>query len=274
MEVVMWCLGRLACVSVCGIGFALSTADSACAGAWTQAEGEGVLIITTGRRIAPLGGVTGGPVSSDTSISQIYLEYGLIDGLTIGAKSYVEFSTTDLNGSSAALGGFARKRVWQDGSGGVGSVQFGYAHPIDSLLGSSFAQSEPGAVPEAHVAALYGRGWADDWGSAFVSTGAGYHLRGEGTADDLRFEVTGGYAPWRRFMGIVSLYGLAPLGEGTDASLKIAPSIAYTMWPWLARNEKKPDGVIKPNTIQLGVSYDLLNGNDGLGVSISIWRPF
>jgi len=270
----MWCLGRLACVSVFGVGFALSTTDSACAGAWTRAVGEGVSIVTTGRRVAPMGGVTGGPVSSDTSISQIYLEYGLLDGLTIGAKSYIELSTTDLTGSSAALGGFVRKRVWQDGRGGVGSVQFGYAHPIDSLLGSTFSEAEPGAVPEAHLAALYGRGWADDWGSAFVSTGAAYHLRREGTADDLRFELTTGYSPWRRFMGIVSLYGLAPLGKGIDASLKIAPSIGYTMWPWVERNEKKPSGPIKPNTIQLGVSYDLLNGNDGLGMSISIWRPF
>jgi hypothetical protein len=232
------------------------------------------VIVTTARRVAPMGAVTGGPISSDTNISQIYLEYGLLDGLTIGAKSYIELSSTDLNGSSAALGGFVRKRVWQDGRGGVGSIQFGYSHPIESLLGSTFELAEPGAVPEANFAALYGRGWADKWGSAFVSTGAAYHMRREGMVDDLRFELTGGYAPWRRIMGIVSLYGLIPLGQGADASLKIAPSIAYTMWPWVARNEKKPNGPIKPKTIQLGVSYDLLNSNDGLGMSISVWQPF
>jgi hypothetical protein len=270
----MWCLGRLACVGVCWVGLALTTANSACAGAWTRAQGEGIVIVTTARHVAPMGAVTGDPISSDTNISQIYLEYGLLDRLTIGAKSYIELSSTDLNGSSAALGGFVRKRVWQDGRGGVGSIQFGYSHPIESLLDSTFALAEPGAVPEAHFAALYGRGWADEWGSAFVSTGAAYHMRREGMADDLRFELTGGYAPWRRTMGIVSLYGLTPLGQGTDASLKIAPSIAYTMWPWVARNEKKPNGPIKPETIQLGISYDLLNRNDGLGMSISMWRPF
>jgi hypothetical protein len=233
-----------------------------------------LVISTTGRRSAPVGALTGGPANSDASISQIYVEYGLLDGLTIGIKSYIEFSTTDLNGSAASLGGFARKRVWQDGEGGVASVQFGYAHPIDSLLGGTFAEAEPGAVPEAHLAGLYGRGWAGDWGSAFISTGMAYHLRGEGTADDLRFEFTTGYAPWRRVMGIVSFYGPAPLGAGTDASLKITPSLAFTMWPWIGRNEKKPRGPVKPGTIQLGVSYDLLNRNDGLGVSISIWRRF
>ena len=270
----MRCLGRLACVCVCWVGGIVSATGAADAGAWTRAKGEEISIITTGRRVAPLGGLTGGPVSSDTSVSQIYLEYGLIDGLTIGAKTYVELTTTDLTGSSAALGGFIRKRIWQDGQGGVGSVQFGYSHPIESLLGSTFAFAEPGAAPEAHLAGLYGRGWSDDWGSAFLSTGAAYHLRRDSRADDMRFELTAGYAPWRRIMGIVSLYGLVPLGEGTDTSLKIAPSIAYTMWPWLQRNEKKPSGDFKPNTIQFGVSYDLLNRDEGLGISISIWRPF
>lgn len=270
----MRCMGRLAWLSVFLVGFSLSAAGPACAGAWTQARGEGLAIVTTARRVAPIGALTGGPISRDTNISQIYLEYGLLDGLTIGAKSYIELSTTDLNGSSASLGGFVRKRVWQDGRGGVGSVQFGYAHPIESLLGSVFAQSEPGAVPEAHLAGLYGRGWAGDWGRAFISTGAAYHLRREGTADDLRFEFTTGYAPWRRFMGMVSFYGLTPLGEGTDPSLKVAPSIAFTMWPWIGRNEKKPRGPVHPNTIQFGVSYDVLNRDDGLGLSISIWRPF
>ncbi len=46
------------------------------------------------------------------------------------------------------------------------------------------------------------------------------------------------------------------------------------MWPWIGRNEKKPRGPVRPNTIQLGVSYDLLNRDDGLGLSISVWRPF
>ena len=127
--------------------------------------------VTTARRVAPIGALTVGPISRDTNISQIYLEYGLLDGLTIGAKSYIELSTTDLTTSSAALGGFVRKRVWQDGRGGVASVQFGYAHPIESLLGDAFAMAEPGAVPEAPLAGLYGRGWAGDWGAAFPSPG-------------------------------------------------------------------------------------------------------
>jgi len=167
----MRCFDRATCVSILIVGALLSAADTACAGARTRPKGEAQVIVTSGRRIAPMG------------------------GLTIGGKSYIEYSTTDFDRSSAALGGFLRKWVWRDGKGGVGSVQAGYAHPIEALLSSGFEYADPGAVPEAHFAGLYGRGWGGDWGSAFVSSGAAYHWRGEGVADDLRFELTGGYAP-------------------------------------------------------------------------------
>jgi hypothetical protein len=267
-------LGRSACVSVLSAAVLLCTGFPALAGAWTRAEGEGQVILTTARRMAPAGSIFSGVPDRDTNISQIYLEYGLLDGLTIGAKVYVELSTTDLDRSSAALGGFLRKRVWQDGMGSVASVEAGYAHPVESLLGRTFSVADPGAVPEAHLAGLYGHGWGDAWSGAFVSTGAGYHWRGDGLADELRAEATAGYRPWRRVTGTVSLFGLAPLAGGSDPSLKIAPSVAYTLWPHIRRNDKKPEGPVRPNTVQLGVSYDLLNPGDGLGLSISIWRSF
>lgn len=269
----MRCLGRLTCMGLSLVGLTLLAASPAGAGAWTQPVGEGVVITSTGRRTAPVGALAGGRASEDSNTTQIYLEYGLFEGLTIGFTSFVDLSTTDLSANSAAIGGFVRKRFWQNGQGSVASMQVGYSHPIESLLGAGFSESDPGAVPEAHLAALYGRGWADDWGSAFLSTGAAYYLR-QGTSDNLRFEITTGYAPWRRWMGILGLYGLAPLGGGTDASLKIAPSIAFTMWPWIGRNEKKPKGRIRPNTIQIGVNYDLLNTGDGMGVSLGFWQPF
>ncbi len=81
----MRCLGRLAWLSVFLVGSSISAVGPAFAGAWTQAKGEGLAIVTTARRVAPMGALTGGPISSDTNISQVYLEYGLFDGLTIGA---------------------------------------------------------------------------------------------------------------------------------------------------------------------------------------------
>jgi hypothetical protein len=74
-------------------------------------------------------------------------------------------------------------------------------------------------------------------------------------------------------MGILSVYGLSPLGPGTDPSLKVSPSLAYTFWPFAERDEKEPEKQRKPSTIQIGLSYDVLNPEDGMGVLISIWRP-
>ena len=253
---------------------ALLTAGPAAAGAWTRAPGEGLAITTAARRIAPVSSLAGGPIDSDRNISQIYLEYGLVEGLTAGAKLYVELSGSDPVSSSASAGGFLRKRVWQDGHGGVASLQAGYAHPIEEWIGHGMEAADPGAVPEAHLAALYGRGWAGDWGNAFLSTGAAWHWRGEGLDDELRGELTGGYAPWRDWMGMVSLFGLYPFGDETEASLKIAPSIAYSIWPDETEEDEKDAAAARPRTIQLGLSYDVLNPGDGLGFSLSVWQPF
>lgn len=273
----MRCLDRRASLSVASVVLALVYADSAAAGAWTQAPGEGLVIATAGRRAAPVGALAGGPANSDANISQVYLEYGLIEGLTVGAKVYAELSTSNFEASSATLGGFLRKRVWQDASGGVASVQAGYAHPVESLIGNGMELADPGAVPEAHLSGLYGRGWGGDWGSAFLSTGVGYQWRGDGLADELRGELTGGYAPWRRWMGMLSLYGLHPLAGGATASLKIAPSLAYTFWPKTGTETGTDAGdgeTARPLTVQLGASLDLLNRDDGLGVSVSVWQRF
>lgn len=267
-------LHRLACACALWAAAQFCLASPALAGAWTRATGEGLVIATTTRRIAPPGAMFGGVADHDSSVSQIYLEYGLLDGLTVGAKLFSELSTTDPDEDSASLGVFARKRVWQSDKGGVASIEVGYSHPIEALFGRTFALADPGAVPEAHLGALYGRGWGDAWHGAFLSTGIAYHWRGEDLADEIRGEVTAGYRPWRRFMGMLSLYGLMPLAGGTDPSLRIAPSIAYIMWPHVGRNEKKPEGPVRPNTIQIGASYDLLNPKDGLGLSISVWRAF
>ncbi|MDH3668644.1 MAG: hypothetical protein OEN23_17100 [Paracoccaceae bacterium] len=266
-------LGRLAFHAAALIGAGLPMPEIAEAGAWTRAKGDGVIIASTGRRVAPAGSIAGGPIDDDSNFTQIYLEYGLIDGLTIGAKTFVELSSIDPTEGSAAAGAFLRKRVWQGDSGGIASVELGYAHPIERMLGNRFAAVE-GAVPEAHLAGLYGHGWAGDWGNAFVSTGAAFFLRQEGAAEDLRLELTGGYSPSKRVMGILGLYGLAPLGSGTDPSLRVAPSVAFTFWPKLDDGEAEGTHRPKPKTLQLGFSFDLLNRDDGLGISLSVWNPF
>ena len=47
-----------------------------------------------------------------------------------------------------------------------------------------------------------------------------------------------------------------------------------TFWPKLKEGEERAEDRPNPMTLQLGVNYDALNPNDGLGISLSIWRRF
>ena len=254
-------------------------AGDAAGGAWTLAEGSGQLIMTTGRKIAPVGAFMGGPADSDSNSSQIWAEYGVADGWTVGLVAYGEFSTTDAEDLELRLGGHVRHRVWTGSEGDVASVQLGFSAPVERWLGDLAPDSLPDSVPEVHLRGLYGRGWQTGWGNSFVSAEAGFHWRGERAADELRFDVTAGHEAWKGVLGLFSVFAAVPVGSGddegdSDATLKLAPSIAYTLWPWLGENDKKPYGPLHPNTVQLGIVWDVLNPDDGLGVQIAIWKSF
>ena len=274
---------RLIVVAIC----ACLGAGQAAAGAWTLAEGSGQLIMTTGRKMAPIGAFMGGPADSDSNSSQIWAEYGVADGWTVGAVAYGEFSTTDAADLELRLGGHVRHRVWTGEKGDVASVQVGFSAPVEGWLGDLAPESLPDSVPEGYLRGLYGRGWQTGWGNSFVSAEGGFHWRGERAADELRFDVTAGHEAWKGVLGLFSVFTAVPIGnggeegdvggdgsDGSDATLKLAPSIAYTMWPWLGDNDKKPFGPLYPNTVQLGVVWDALNPDDGLGFQISIWKSF
>lgn len=255
-------------------GCACLLAADAGAGAWTLAEGTGQVITTTGRRIAPVGAFLGGLARADSNYSHVFVEYGLGDAWTVGASAYGEFSALDLSDIELRVGAHVRRRVWQRQAGDVVSVQAGIGLPVESWLGSLAPESLPDSVPEAEIRALYGRGWQWGWGDSFVSAELGYRWRGEGAADDVRIDATAGHEAWKGVLALFSVFSAIPVQDGGEASLKLAPSVAYTIWPWLGENEKKPFGPVNPNTVQLGVLWDALNPEDGLGVQISLWKSF
>ena len=257
---------------VCG-GAAVLAAEMASAGAWTRPEGSGQVIVSSGRRVAPVGAIAGGLADEDANTLQIFLEYGLIEGLTVGGALFADLSSVKLGEGSASAGVFLRKRLWQ-GEKGVFSVQAGYSHPFEDIIPGEFGRNGSGAVPEVELRALYGHSWWGDWGSAFFSAEGGYDWRGDDDADELRLDATIGWEPFHCCLAIMSLFGTLPISGDEDAALKISPSLAYTMWPEFGRNEKKVQGPVRPSTIQVGVTYDMLNHDDGLGLQISIWRRF
>lgn len=266
-----------------GAGFALASLAFACAGvaapglaragAWTQAEGAGQVIFTSGRRAAPGAFATSALPEEDSVTASVYLEYGLLPTLTLGGAAYTDVNPADARDGSAALAVFARQRLWRRDAGDVLSVQLGYSHPAEFVVSAELAASQPTSTPEIQARILYGRGFWGDWGTAFVNAEIGFHWKSEGAADEFRGDLTGGVAPWRCCSVGLALFSLMPFGSGTDASVKLSPRFTYTPQPSTARNAKK-DFSQGRTSYQLGMTYDLLNGEDGVGVQFSIIRRF
>ena len=249
----------------------LFTPGPARAGAWTQKAGAGQVIATTGQDVSPVGNLASGQVAQGSTLSQIYVEYGLWDGLTIGGGAFAEIAPDGGEDGSASVSVFARQRIWQSDTGGVAALQIGYSQPVEKLIGSAFAATNPDSTPEVQLRALYGRGFWGNWGNAFVSMEAGYDWRSEGAPDELRFDISTGYQPFDCCMGILGVFATYPIEHGEDPSLKVAPSITYTFRPDPDEPGEEPPS---PTTLQFGVSQDMLDFDNGFGVQISIWRPF
>ncbi|GMG84223.1 hypothetical protein LNKW23_34380 [Paralimibaculum aggregatum] len=244
------------------------------AGAWTQQPGAGQIITAVSRRANPITGFAGGPVEDDSTYTSLFFEYGVMEGLTVGGTVFIEVSSATDSGNNADFGVFARARIWQGEGGDVAAVQLGVKQDIGVVFGDSFTRPDSDPTSEVSLRALYGRGFGFDWGSAFVSLEAGYHFQTDGDDDEVRADITVGAQPWSCCMGLLSLYATYPVsGEGDDGdpSLKLAPSFAYSFTIDEAEEGEPPP---KPITIQIGISQDLLNFDEGLGFQFSVWQPF
>lgn len=253
----------------------MASMTEAMAGAWTLGQGTGQIIMTTGRKIAPVSAYFSGLPEKDSNTAQILVEYGVTDRWTLGAMVQSDISTTHLETSELRAGAHLRHRIWQGRQGDVISAQLGFAAPIERwIIGKELANGLRHSVPEVHLRTLYGRGWEWWLGNSFISTEGGFHWRGEGAANELHFDTTAGHEAWKGVLGLLGIHSTMPMEAGSKSSLKLAPSIAWTIWPRIGQNDKKPEGKVNPNTVQLGVSWDALNPRDGLGAQISVWRRF
>ena len=239
------------------------------AGAWTREPGNLQVITTVGRRGEPFrAGEDDSGVQTDTM--QFYAEYGLIEGLTVGAKFWTDIAASDPGVGSAAAGLFVRKRLWRTDTGQVASVQAGALAPVESYLNEEFGRSKPFSTVEYSLRGLHGKSWWGDWGSAFVSTEAGYQLRLEGRPDEIRVDVTAGIRPFDCCLAMLGVYGLYPVHEDlTDSSLRLAPSLG-----WQIRRPDDGDPDRRPSTIQIGLIHDLLQSGDGFGYFLGLWQEF
>lgn len=258
---------------IAGLVAGLSVGSEALAGAWPQPEGQLIVIVTSGRKMAPIEAFAGAPAESDKNTSQIFAEYGAWNDLTVGMTVYGEFSTTD-DVLEARIGGHARYRVWRGQVGDVLSVQAGASFPVERWFGGELSRDRPDSATEVDMRVLYGRGWQTGWGDSFVSGELGLRVRAEDLDDEVRLDLTAGHTPMRGLLGLFSVFTTVPLGDDGDAALKLAPSVAYTLWPGLGPNDKKPQGPLRPNTVQLGLVWDALAADEGMTLALSVWKRF
>lgn len=241
----------------------------ATAGAWTLAEGVGQSILTMSYQVTPGAALISRQPSREELTTQVYLEYGLFDDLTLGLTTYGEYET--LTGATDTRWGLhVRHRIWQGDDGSVVSAQFGGEVSISEYIGFPTPTE---SVTEIDARALYGTGWQMDWANSYISTEFGYRARLGGEADELRFDATAGLEPWDGVLGLFTIAAAAPLGAG-DGKLEITPSVAFTLWPRVGPNDKKPDLTNRPPVLQIGVGIDTMNIDQGLRISAGLWRWF
>lgn len=240
------------------------------AGAWTLAEDKTLAIVTTSYQIAPVSSLASGVRTREELATQVFLETGVFDDLTLGFTTYSDFSR--LTGETdTRVGLHARQRVWQGWGGSVASVQLGVEMPVNDWLG---VPQPSDSVVEIDARALFGTGWQFGWANSYISTELGYRARRGGQPDELRFDGTAGLEPWDGILGLLTVSSAIPFGDGGTSTLKISPSLAFTLWPGVGDNDKKPELRTPPQTLQIGFGYDVLNPGDGIRISAGIWTWF
>ena len=243
--------------------------NQADAGAWTLAEGDGQSIVTISYKVAPAAALISRQAVQEEATTQVFIEYGLFDDLTLGLTTYGEYDAVT-GESDTRWGLHARHRVWQGDDGSVASIQIGGEISISEWIGVPKA---PGSVTEIDARALYGKGWQLDWANSYISTELGYRARLQGEADEIRLDATGGIEPWDGVLGLFTVAGAIPLGDG-DGKFEIGPSVAFTLWPRMEPNDKKPDLQNRLPVLQFGVSVDTLNIDQGVRLHAGLWRWF
>lgn len=247
----------------------------ALAGAWPAPEGVAQYIVTTslkGEDPASIAGV----LSDEDARNEISLfaEYGLTEDTTGGLTVYAGFDQADLRYAEVEIGAFLRHRFWWNEMGDVASFEFGINLPAERWVGSDLGENRDNSVNEAFGSLMYGIGRQLDWANVFASNGVEYRARGGGKPDELTLFTTLGVQPHDRFIGLLDIWLQKPLDGGDPLRLKLTPSVGLILRPWTWENEKKSGQLSYPTTLQLGVTYDTLNPEDGVSLNLSIWKSF
>lgn len=261
-------------IARCGVALLCLWPATALAGAWPAPEGGGQVIISNTRKAPTARDLVGSITGENRTEVSVLAEYGLTEDTTLGLVIFAGFDDGSLIDTELQIGGHVRHRFWTGADGDVASVQIGASFPAERWLGEGLGDNRPDTVTEFYARVMYGRGWQLSWANAFLSTGLEVRERGEGLDEEIRLLAKGGIQPHDRVMALFDATWTEPVGDLGQRSFKVTPSVAVSLRPWLGANDKKPELARPPTTMQFGMTWDLIDRDDGVRFSLSIWRPF
>lgn len=170
-------------------------ATTAHAGAWTQADGEGLAIMQASYFSSGEYFDVDGSLAEQDELKkyelQPYIEYGVRDWLTLGGSTYLQRvgQSGDNNYGIADTELFARARIWQNG-GRVIAVQ-----PLVKLPSLYHDDAPPRGGSKAldmELSLLYGENMPLISDRDYLDIRAGYRQRGRGLAAQWRGDIAFG----------------------------------------------------------------------------------
>jgi hypothetical protein len=156
---------------------------------------------------------------------------------------------------------FGRVSVWDDGQGGVGSLQLTGMLPLTKwIFGDDLAPEEWDFGVELRGA--YGRGFATDWGAAYYNLEVGYTFFDQVT-DEISIDFTTGIRPWGETLFFIQTFNDFGVGGEDDVTqMKFSASVAHPF--------------SETTTIQLGVTQEVFGPANPRETTfkLAVWRKF
>lgn len=194
---------------------ALSAASAAWAGAWLQPKDRGLFLVQAGFYSTDRFYSTDGSEQSQPTYSKIeltpYVEYGLLQNLTIGATAYLQdaFQSGDSNLGIADPQIFARSELWSD------DTQHLSLQPLVKFA-SSFEHGSPprggSRSTDFELSLLYGRSFHLVSTHDYLDLRGGYRLRANRLGDQFLADMAVGFGITEHWLVIPAFRQIISLG--------------------------------------------------------------
>jgi hypothetical protein len=240
------------------------------AGAWTEPQGQGLVIQTFsgwGGYGAPYGG-SGSPSESKIG-SQTYFEYGAWDRLTVfGEASVDRYALTPPSKDSFTgfdySGGGLRARVWSNDAWVFSLEASAY---VSGAHDATRPAQNGNTGPEADARALLGHNLTLFGAPAFFDAEGGYRLRTEGPPDEFHADLTLGVNWTAHAQVLAQAFNTISNGAG-------APGFAA--WESHIGQLSVVYALDDKWSVQLGGFGTLYrrNTNSEFGALLAVWRRF